>query len=234
MPISKWFGLFGALVVVCAAGPAHSAACPGDCSGTKMVQINDLITCVSIALGLAQVSACSACDVNGDQLVEINEVIAAVNAAVEGCPGASTPTPIEPSVTPTATPTPAASVSMWTVGPYHVASSTCAGVLNTGVVSGLQALGSHVTVSESGGNARIDFGGGKVFDGTVDPDGTVHVQTAAHGAMGPCDYELDDDAMVNLSTSPTTATYDNTVKLSGLCQGLADCSLKITSQWTRL
>ena len=65
-------------------GPAFS--CVGDCDGSGDVQINEMITCVNIALGTAAVSTCSACDSNHDGLVEINEIIAAVNNALNGCP----------------------------------------------------------------------------------------------------------------------------------------------------
>ena len=69
-------------------GVARSASaqdCAGDCNGSDDVAINELVTCVNIALGSAAVTACSPCDVNGDGSVAINELIAAVNAALGGC-----------------------------------------------------------------------------------------------------------------------------------------------------
>ena len=50
-------------------------ACPGDCNDDDMVAINELITCVNIALDNSPVSVCPACDVNGDGTVTINELI---------------------------------------------------------------------------------------------------------------------------------------------------------------
>ena len=64
-----------------------------------MVAINELISCVNIALGNSDLSTCTACDVNGDGMVAINELITAVNAALCGCEGCGTPGPT-PSVTP--------------------------------------------------------------------------------------------------------------------------------------
>jgi hypothetical protein len=61
-------------------------SCIGDCSAGGDVEINEIITCVNIALGTAAVSTCSACDSNHDGQVEINEIIAAVNNALNGCP----------------------------------------------------------------------------------------------------------------------------------------------------
>jgi hypothetical protein len=60
-------------------------ACTGDCDGSKSVAINELISCVNIALGTSALSTCSACDANGDGMVSIAELIVAVNAALQGC-----------------------------------------------------------------------------------------------------------------------------------------------------
>ncbi len=59
--------------------------CAGDCDGGESVAINELVTCVNIALGSALVTTCSPCDVNASGDVAINELIAAVNAALNGC-----------------------------------------------------------------------------------------------------------------------------------------------------
>jgi hypothetical protein len=74
------------------------AACTGDCDGSNSVAINELISCVNIALGSAQLSTCSACDANGDGMVSIAELIGAVNNALSGC---TSPTP---GMTPTSCP----------------------------------------------------------------------------------------------------------------------------------
>jgi hypothetical protein len=73
----------------------HPTECIGDCDGSGDVQINEIISCVNIALGTAQLSPCASCDADGDGEVAINELILAVNAALNGCsvPGA-TPTPV--------------------------------------------------------------------------------------------------------------------------------------------
>jgi YVTN family beta-propeller protein len=60
--------------------------CVGDCDGSGDVQINEIITCVNIALGSEPLSTCTACDENGDGQVEINEIITAVKNALNGCP----------------------------------------------------------------------------------------------------------------------------------------------------
>ena len=62
-------------------------ACPGDCNDDNTVAINELITCVNIALETSAVSTCPTCDVNGDGMVAINELIAAVGVALlPSCP----------------------------------------------------------------------------------------------------------------------------------------------------
>lgn len=57
--------------------------------------INELVTCVGIALGLHDLSTCLACAENPDALaaVTVPELVRAVNNALLGCPCA-TPTPI--------------------------------------------------------------------------------------------------------------------------------------------
>jgi hypothetical protein len=58
--------------------------CSGDCNVDGTVTVNELVTCVSMALGTSD--ACHACDANGDGSVTIGEVITAINAALDGCP----------------------------------------------------------------------------------------------------------------------------------------------------
>ena len=90
------------------------------------------------------------------------------------------------------------------------------------------------TVRQSGEHVEIEDGDGNTFEGTADVDGTVSVQRTISHSIGPCHLKASVDAAANLSSSSTTATYDGMVHLSGLCSGLADCSLQITSRWTRL
>jgi hypothetical protein len=60
--------------------------CAGDCDGGGEVSVDELITCVSIALGAAEVATCAPCDINQDQQVRVDELVGAVNAALTGCP----------------------------------------------------------------------------------------------------------------------------------------------------
>lgn len=98
------------VAVLLAAGPAGAQPhCVGDCQGSGTVQINELIICVSISLGSRPVVDCNSCDSNLNGVVAINELIQAVNAALNGCPDDSTPTPAEETPTPAeATNTPVA------------------------------------------------------------------------------------------------------------------------------
>jgi hypothetical protein len=50
------------------------------------VTVDELLTMVNIALGTADVSACTAGDANRDGQVTIDEILAAVNAELTGCP----------------------------------------------------------------------------------------------------------------------------------------------------
>jgi YVTN family beta-propeller protein len=64
---------------------AALGACTGDCNGSNIVEINELILGVNIALGTAQLSRCPVFDADGSGRVEIYELIAAVNNALNGC-----------------------------------------------------------------------------------------------------------------------------------------------------
>jgi cysteine-rich repeat protein len=75
-----------ALMLLAGGAPAALAQdCAGDCNASNDVAINELVTCVGIALGNSPVSTCTSCDVSGDGTVAINEIIAAVGNALDGC-----------------------------------------------------------------------------------------------------------------------------------------------------
>ena len=85
--------------------------CVGTCHGGGAVAINDLLTMVNVALGIAPVSACLAGDTNGDSKITITELLAAVNNALYGC-GVTPPTPLPTFTrTRTATRTPTATAT---------------------------------------------------------------------------------------------------------------------------
>jgi hypothetical protein len=70
---------------------------------------------VGIALGTRSLGECPAFDVNGNSVVVITELLMAVNAALQDCPLAATPTvSATASASPTVTPTPEP-VRKWTV-----------------------------------------------------------------------------------------------------------------------
>jgi hypothetical protein len=50
------------------------------------VTVDAILTMVNIALGNAQISACSNGDGDGDTQVTIDEILAAVTNALNGCP----------------------------------------------------------------------------------------------------------------------------------------------------
>lgn len=62
-----------------------ASTCGGDCNGNHEVTVDELIVMVNVALGSADVSACTAGDANGDGDITVNEVIAAVNRTLGGC-----------------------------------------------------------------------------------------------------------------------------------------------------
>ncbi len=83
----------GAAVAI-GGGVARGQECAGDCEGSRSVTIDELVSCVGIALGTDAIGTCDACDVDGSTSVSIAELIAAVNAALDGCPVPPTPSAV--------------------------------------------------------------------------------------------------------------------------------------------
>lgn len=63
--------------------------CAGDCGHDGQVTVDELVTLVNIALGLAPVHACDAGDADGNGQITINDIMLAVNHALSGCPAAA-------------------------------------------------------------------------------------------------------------------------------------------------
>jgi hypothetical protein len=59
--------------------------CVGDCDSLVSVTVDEIITCVNIALGNSPPDTCSACDGDGSGTVTVDEIITAVNNALNGC-----------------------------------------------------------------------------------------------------------------------------------------------------
>ena len=79
-----------ALVVLIgfAAAPrvVRAATCTGDCGNISKVTVTNIVTMVDIALGTAQLSACTAGDASGDGHITVDEILQAVNNALNnGC-----------------------------------------------------------------------------------------------------------------------------------------------------
>ncbi|MGH3579292.1 MAG: DUF1566 domain-containing protein, partial [Mycobacterium sp.] len=98
------------IVIGLAVRPVAGQVCIGDCGGNSVVTINEIIECVNIALGSADLSTCSACSSDG-QTVVISDLVTAVNNALTGCPAPPTATSTGPLGTPTDTPMPSASAT---------------------------------------------------------------------------------------------------------------------------
>jgi hypothetical protein len=231
--------LVAILVLIAAAAtadaPALAQACVGDCNGEGTVQVNELIVGVNILLDALPVADCPSLD-DGQGRVTVDRLVLAVTNALNGCGGTPTPTgtPAPGTASPTATPTSNESVSMWTVDNYEVTDSECADAVEDSVLNALEDRGPDFTVRRSGDQVEIEDSDGNVLDGTVDQDGTVRVQERISDSVLTCDYDVDVEAFANLDQSPTTATYDGSVNLSGFCLGLSDCSLRITARWRRV
>lgn len=59
--------------------------CPGDCDGNTEVNVAEILTAVSIALGDVHVDHCFRADQDEDGGIQVDELLRAVNAALVGC-----------------------------------------------------------------------------------------------------------------------------------------------------
>jgi hypothetical protein len=59
--------------------------CHGDCNEDGSVTVDEIVTCVGIALGNAAAENCTACDADGSETVTVDEIITSVNNALAGC-----------------------------------------------------------------------------------------------------------------------------------------------------
>lgn len=60
--------------------------CPGDCTRNGVVTVDEILSAVNIALGHAQLDACTPADTNRDGQITIEEILAAIDVALHGCP----------------------------------------------------------------------------------------------------------------------------------------------------
>ncbi|MGE0519678.1 MAG: beta-propeller fold lactonase family protein [Candidatus Binatia bacterium] len=67
---------------------AGAQQCTGDCDSDGNVAVNEIVTCVPIALNEAPLAQCEPCDTDGSAAVEIYELVTAVGHALTGCPAA--------------------------------------------------------------------------------------------------------------------------------------------------
>jgi hypothetical protein len=82
--IAAWDGSTNSNLATVRATVAEQS-CAGDCNGDRSVTIDELVLQARIALGEADISACSAGDANNDRQVTIDEIVRSVNLALLGC-----------------------------------------------------------------------------------------------------------------------------------------------------
>jgi Protein of unknown function (DUF3604) len=66
-------------------GATTTDQCVGDCNGSYIVTVDEIVTMVNIALGKADTSTCSTGDADMNGQITIDEVVAALNHALNGC-----------------------------------------------------------------------------------------------------------------------------------------------------
>jgi hypothetical protein len=188
------------------------AAVIGDCDGNGAVTVDELVSGVNIALGLAPLSRCPAFDANGDGMVSIDELVRAVSVALAPPP----------------TPTPLAQVfDFGVVGGQPCNTTQISFVIADGLDLTITALRidfcvdasafdvAHVTCFTPSIGAAIDsvrIQAACTLDSPVDPSGQVSV--AAHGTGGDAGnaFEAFDEIDCTIPVFPDTAGGDYPVR----------------------
>lgn len=65
--------------------PTPSPPCSGDCDGSGAVSVDEIVTLVAMALGIADAGPCDAGDTDQSDTIEVNEIVAALRRSLEGC-----------------------------------------------------------------------------------------------------------------------------------------------------
>lgn len=68
-------------------------ACVGDCNADGIVSVDEIITMVSIALGLLPLDRCASGDTDFDGYVTVDEILRGVSLALQGCAALDSETP---------------------------------------------------------------------------------------------------------------------------------------------
>ncbi|MGH7790209.1 MAG: hypothetical protein ACRERC_25300 [Candidatus Binatia bacterium] len=217
-------------------GRGVAQTCTGDCSGSGRVTIRDLILAVNIALGRADAAQCPAL---GGGPVGIPQLIASVGNALCACAPCPTRPPTAtytstalPTPTRTATFTPTPLTSTWREDNIKIPSSSCPQGVTKDLRSQLASVEGSYIVRVADGVVELEDGDGNTAAGLVDPDGTIHVEVGGTQNQGGCVVTVVLPLAVNLTQSPTTATYAARVTTRGCATNL-NCGLRITSRWTR-
>lgn len=240
-----WLLLLAILVHLAAAGRASAQACVGDCGNRGAVAINDLILAVNIVLGLAPLDECPAL---GSGPVGIAELIASVGNALCACqPCPEPPTPRAtntrtftetPTPSPTHTPLPSATPtavnvrSRWHEDQIKLPSSTCPQRVVTEIRRNLASTTADYTVSERGVDSTIEDATGAQLPAQIDDDGVLTFDIVDSESQGACTVTLTLHVRVNIAGSSAMASYTGGFRTMS-CPNPVNCSLKVTSRWTR-
>jgi len=65
--------------------PSPTPPCPSDCNRNRRVTVEEIVTTVNLALGIAPVTQCPPADIDNDGSVTVDEIVRAVGAALNGC-----------------------------------------------------------------------------------------------------------------------------------------------------
>ena len=112
--------------------------------------------------------------------------------------------------------------------------STCTRQINEGVRDAIADATCRLDVVRRGDRVDVTDCDGLMFDGDIDQNGQLRAAFELRETAGTCTVTLAIDLGVTLAQSPATAAYAIGVGFAGDCGAAADCTLNVTTRWTRL
>ena len=245
------------LLVLALAGAADAQPCAGDCNRDGQTSIDEAVFGIGMLLRDLPLDECPDLDSDTDGSLGMSDLVRAVSDAAFGCGVVPSPTPTPSpthtfTVTPTATRTPTATPSptttdtatpsptptprfggTWLEDDPRIASSTCPSNVNQALLDELRTPSpcEHVVTVENGRFTGVDCMGATAT-GNVDSSGLLTFTDRETQSQSGCTVELRLDLAIDLSRSPTTATYLFDVDLSGRC-AFSDCTIRLETTWRR-
>ncbi len=123
---------------------------------------------------------------------------------------------------------------VWSLSVGGLATSTCGAELDAAIVQilGFQAPCNY-DVSQAGASITANQCNGAVYQGSVDRDGNVTMSTSAMESEAGCTIAANIQIRSQLTANFTPADISLDLNIAGNCEGLRDCRVELSGNFTR-